>query len=83
MLNRIRAYPMIVLLLPLIAAIFICNKFYPLRQPYHKTPPNALQTQLYGRLEAAGLSGDELATVGALTLGYKEALTPELPRSAS
>ena len=69
---------MIVLLLPLIAAILLCNRFYPLRQPYHKTPPNALQTQLYGRLEAAGLSGDELATVGALTLGYKEALTPEL-----
>ena len=78
MLNRIRAYPMIVLLLPLIAAILICDRFYPLRQPYHKTPPNALQTQLYSRLEAAGLSGDELATVGALTLGYKEALTPEL-----
>lgn len=80
MIARIRAYPMIVLLLPLIAAILVCNRFYPLRQPYHKTPPNALQTQLYGRLEAAGLSGDELATVGALTLGYKEALTPELRR---
>lgn len=78
MIARIRAYPMLVLLLPLIAAILICNHFYPLRQPYRKTPPNALQTQLYGRLEAAGLSGDELATVGALTLGYKEALTPEL-----
>ena len=78
MIARIRAYPMIVLLLPLIAAILLCDRFYPLRQPYHKTPPNALQTQLYGRLEAAGLSGDELATVGALTLGYKEALTPEL-----
>lgn len=71
---------MIVLLLPLIAAILICDRFYPLRQPYHKTPPNALQTRLYGRLQAAGLTGDELATVGALTLGYKEDLTPELRR---
>lgn len=39
-----------------------------------------LQKRLYGRLEAAGLSGDELATTGALTLGYKEDLDPELKR---
>ena len=71
---------MIVLLLPLIAAILICDLYYPLRRPYHKTPPNALQTRLYTRLQAAGLNGDELATVGALTLGYKEDLTPELRR---
>ena len=42
-----------------------------------KTP---LQKRLYGRLEAAGLSGDELATTGALTLGYKDDLDPELKR---
>ena len=71
---------MVVLLLPLIAAILVCDHFYPLRRPYHKEPPNALQTRLYSRLQAAGLSGDELATVGALTLGYKEDLTPELRR---
>ena len=37
-----------------------------------------LQKRLYRRLEAAGLEGDELATTGALTLGYKEDLDPEL-----
>lgn len=37
-----------------------------------------LQQRLYHRLEQAGLSGDELATTGALTLGYKEDLDPEL-----
>ena len=39
-----------------------------------------LQKRLYGRLEAAGLRGDELATTGALTLGYKDDLDPELKR---
>lgn len=39
-------------------------------------PP--LQERLYRRLEAAGLSGDELALTGALTLGYKEDLDPEV-----
>ena len=37
-----------------------------------------LQKRLYERLGASGLSGDELATVGALTLGYKEDLDPDL-----
>lgn len=37
-----------------------------------------LQERLYRRLEAGGLSGDELATTGALTLGYKEDLDPGL-----
>ena len=37
-----------------------------------------LQQRLYHRLEQAGLSGDELATTGALTLGYKEDLDPAL-----
>ena len=39
-----------------------------------------LQKQLYERLAAGGLEGDELATVGALTLGYKEDLDPALKR---
>ena len=39
-------------------------------------PP--LQERLYRRLEASGLSGDELALTGALTLGYKEDLDPEV-----
>ena len=39
-----------------------------------------LQYRLYKRLEAAGLEGDELATVGALTLGYKEDIDPEVKR---
>ena len=71
---------MLVLLLPLVAAILICDRFYPLRQAWQKTPPNALQERLYERLRAAGLKGDELATVGALTLGYKEELGKELRR---
>ena len=69
---------MIVLLLPLVMAILICNRFYPLRQPWQKTQPNQTQTALYQRLSDAGLSGDELATVGALTLGYKEGLDKTL-----
>lgn len=39
-----------------------------------------LQIRLYNRLSEAGLQGDELATVGALTLGYKEDLDPETKR---
>ena len=38
----------------------------------------SLQKRMYDRLAAAGLEGNELATVGALTLGYKEDLDPEL-----
>lgn len=38
----------------------------------------SLQKRWYKRLHAAGLEGDELATVGALTLGYKEDLSREL-----
>lgn len=39
---------------------------------------SAPQSLLFSRLAAGGLKGDELATVGALTLGYKEDLSPEL-----
>ena len=42
--------------------------------------PVPLQKRLYQRLAAAGLEGDELAMVGALTLGYKEDLDPEIKR---
>jgi len=41
----------------------------------NKTP---LQHLLYQRLAEAGLKNDELATTGALTLGYKDDLDPEL-----
>ena len=41
---------------------------------------DVMQERLYGRLKAAGLEGDELATVGALTLGYKKDLDKELRR---
>ncbi len=69
---------MIVLLLPLVAAILLFVE----RPPKYgtKKAPNAMQERLYGRLEAGGLSGDELATTGALTLGYKEDLDKELKR---
>ena len=69
---------MVLLLLPLVAAIL----FFVNRPPKYapKPPPNTLQQTLYGRLSAAGLSGDELATVGALTLGYKEDLDKDLRR---
>lgn len=40
----------------------------------------SLQRRLYDRLTAAGLSGRERATTGALTLGYKEDLDPALRR---
>lgn len=52
------------------------------RYDVHPGPPHAepLQKRLYQRLSEAGLQGDELATVGALTLGYKEELDPELRR---
>lgn len=43
----------------------------------HKEP---LQVRLYRRLEAAGLQSDELATTGALTLGYKDDIDPEVRR---
>ena len=46
------------------------------RQGKEEKPP--LQQRLYRRLASAGLSGDELATTGAMTLGYKEDLDPEL-----
>ena len=79
MLNRLRAYPMVVLLLPLVAAILL---FVPRPDRYasSKKAPNAMQERLYGRLATAGLTGDELATVGALTLGYKEGLDKDLRR---
>lgn len=80
MLRRLRAYPMVVLLLPLVAAILVCDRFHSLRQPWQKTEPNDTQVVLYERLSAAGLSGDELATTGALTLGYKESLDKDLRR---
>ena len=47
-------------------------------QPAASKPQLSLQKRLYQRLAAAGLEGDELAIVGALTLGYKEDLDPEV-----
>ncbi len=70
---------MVVLLLPLVAAILLFAP-RPDRYSSSRKAPNAMQERLYGRLAAAGLEGDELATVGALTLGYKEALDKELKR---
>lgn len=69
---------MVILLLPLVAAILLLIERPAKYAP--KTPPNAMQQMLYGRLAAAGLEGDELATVGALTLGYKEELGKDLRR---
>lgn len=51
---------------------------YDLRPAASYSPP--LQKRLYKRLASAGLDGDELATIGALTLGYKEDLDPALKR---
>ena len=45
-----------------------------------KEHPIPLQVRLYRRLADAGLSGDELATTGALTLGYKDDIDPEIRR---
>ena len=83
--ERIRAYPMVVLLLPLVAAILLLFE-KPARYGSQSAKSarveraKVLQERLYGRLEAGGLSGDELATVGALTLGYKEELGKDLKR---
>ena len=55
------------------------RKYTALRhQPSAGSRVPSLQQRLYRRLAAAGLEGDESATVGALTLGYKEDLDPEL-----
>ena len=155
MLSRLRSYPMIVLLLPLVVAILIYNAWserhtevpqrcrytfvinsnpkptpkcerykarvlprgevflYLLRDSTHTMPVYGdtvhasttierkgryasafaaqwtvvprdsmlkapLQRRLYQRLSDAGLQGDELATTGAMTLGYKEDLDTEL-----
>ena len=69
---------MVILLLPLVAAILLFVEAPP-KYPA-KRAPNVLQTTLYQRLSDGGLSGDELATVGALTLGYKQDLDKELRR---
>lgn len=47
-------------------------------QPASTPPSISLQKRLYQRLAAAGLHEDEKAIVGALTLGYKEDLDPEI-----
>ena len=70
---------MIVLLLPMVAAILLFVTPPP-RYPTHQKDSNPMQKRLYTRLSDAGLSGDELATVGALTLGYKAELDKELKR---
>lgn len=74
--EKVRAYPMVILLLPLVAAILFFVDPPPKYSP--RPAPNGLQERLYGRLQEAGLEGDELATAGALTLGYKEELSQEL-----
>ena len=77
MMADFRSYPMIVLLLPMVAAILLFMD-PPDRYAYSKQTPNTMQQRLYQRLADAGLEGDELATVGALTLGYKQDLNTEL-----
>ena len=52
---------------------------YSLR-PAHGPVAPSLQQRLYARLAQAGLDGDEKAVVGALTLGCKEDLDPQLRR---
>ena len=77
MMADFRSYPMIVLLLPMVAAILLFMD-PPDRYASSKQTPNTMQQRLYQRLAEAGLEGDELATVGALTLGYKQDLNKEL-----
>lgn len=80
MFNRIRSYPMVVLLLPLVAAILVFDRFYPLQQPWHKTEASPIQATLYQRLAGAGLSDDALVTTAAMTLGYKDDSGKDLRR---
>lgn len=77
MMADFRTYPMIVLLLPMVAAILLFMD-PPDRYASSKQTPNTMQQRLYQRLADAGLEGDELATIGALTLGYKQDLNKEL-----
>lgn len=77
--DELRTYPMLVLLLPMVAAILLFMD-PPDRYAAARQTPNAMQERLYHRLFKAGLHGDELATVGALTLGYKQGLDKELKR---
>lgn len=77
--DELRTYPMLVLLLPMVAAILLFMD-PPDRYAAARQTPNAMQERLYHRLFRAGLHGDELATVGALTLGYKQGLDKELKR---
>ena len=77
--DELRTYPMLVLLLPMVAAILLFMD-PPDRYAAARQTPNAMQERLYHRLAKAGLHGDELATVGALTLGYKQGLDKELKR---
>ena len=77
--DELRTYPMVVLLLPMVAAILLFMD-PPDRYAAARQTPNAMQERLYHRLAKAGLHGDELATVGALTLGYKQGLDKELKR---
>lgn len=75
----LRANPMILLLVVIVAALLLLVQ-QPERRSPSTRPASGAQTALYHRLQAAGLGGDELATVGALTLGYKQDLQPELRR---
>lgn len=77
--DELRTYPMLVLLLPMVAAILLFMD-PPDRYAAARQTPNVMQERLYHRLFRAGLHGDELATVGALTLGYKQGLDKELKR---
>lgn len=45
--------------------------------------PKAWQYRLYQHLQSLGIHGDELGTLSALTLGYREDLEPDIERSFS
>jgi len=68
--------PFALLLIPLIAWILIAN---PEHLPYESAPNrgSALQQTLVARYQTLGIQGRELATICALTLGDKSALSKE------
>lgn len=73
-------YPLFCLLIPLVATIWVlhivCPDWLPATPPASCPAAMALRQRMVNRYREAGLSGPELGTVAALTLGDKSELDP-------
>ncbi len=83
-------HPFVVLLLPLIAGILLCNytgfPFELQRQKYAHSSDftethDQIRHRLIDRYRELGISGTELGTLSALTLGWRGDLDPDVKRS--